>query len=628
MRSIALIASFAALGGFLFGYDLGLIGGAMLDIEDAFNTTDTEEAAIVGAAKAGAVLGTFFGGAYMYRFGRLKAIAVDSVFFVVGPLVMAVAQNVSILVLGRFIIGLGVGTSAVVVPAYLGEMAPPSIRGAVIIMYEIMLCIGMMSSTLVDACLQSLPNNWRWMVGSPVVPALLLGVAPWLLPESPRWLVMRGDLSAAVAALHEVKYSQRITPGVDTSTPEVEHELMLLWDAVERDRAAGGGSVQPRSCVPRAGVLRVPLEHDHDTNAAHAEDGALSAAVEPSGDSASVHASGAAWRDRPAGPGAAERNVFADSDVFGSATLAIPDGSERGSNALGTSEAVVSISLNDLPEKAASAEEAPSAAEKHPASGQSGQEDGAKEHLYDLHAPFWRVLGQQIASSARLLAHAVGSGRPADAEAAGERRAVRIALLLAIFNQIGASTSLINYAPEVLQDAGVDGRQRAMQLSAAIGGCKTIGILFGITLVDKAGRRPLLLVGSAGCAVAMAALAYGRFANSLWLTLGAMCVYMFSFSSSWAGVFWVLCSEVFSMSIKSAAMSLATAALFAAGAGVDFAYPSLVSALDGGAFAGFAALAAAGGVYVYIAVPETRGLSLMEIQHMLQYGAAREPQTH
>ena len=139
-------------------YDLGLIGGAMLDIEEEFNTSENDAAAVVGSAKAGAVLGTFFGGAYMYRYGRLKAIAVDSVFFVVGPVIMAVAQSVAALVLGRFVIGLGVGTSAVVVPAYLGEMAPPSIRGAVIIMYEIMLCIGMMSSTLVDAALQVRPT--------------------------------------------------------------------------------------------------------------------------------------------------------------------------------------------------------------------------------------------------------------------------------------------------------------------------------------------------------------------------------------------------------------------------------------------------------------------------------------
>lgn len=59
-----------------------------------------------------------------------------------------------------------------------------------------------------ECALQSLPNNWRWMVGSPLVPALLLGAAPWILPESPRWLVMRGELSAALAALHQVKYSQ------------------------------------------------------------------------------------------------------------------------------------------------------------------------------------------------------------------------------------------------------------------------------------------------------------------------------------------------------------------------------------------------------------------------------------
>lgn len=75
---------------------------------------------------------------------------------------------------GRFLVGLGIGVSAVVVPAYLGEVAPAKVRGRIVEVYEVMLCLGMLSAMLVDAALQRVPWNWRWMVGAPVLPALFL----------------------------------------------------------------------------------------------------------------------------------------------------------------------------------------------------------------------------------------------------------------------------------------------------------------------------------------------------------------------------------------------------------------------------------------------------------------------
>ena len=78
------------------------------------------------------------------------------------------------LVVGRLLTGLGIGVSAVVVPAYLGEVAPAKIRGRIVECYELMLCLGMLAAMLVDAALMHLPWNWRWMVGAPVIPGLVL----------------------------------------------------------------------------------------------------------------------------------------------------------------------------------------------------------------------------------------------------------------------------------------------------------------------------------------------------------------------------------------------------------------------------------------------------------------------
>jgi MFS family permease len=122
-------------------------------IKDEFATSSFEDAWIVGATKAGACIGVFLGGAYMYRHGRKAAIFIDSIFFTVGPLVMASSASVGTIIMGRLLVGLGIGFSAVVVPAYLGEVAPANIRGSVVTLYELMLCVGMVVSSFVDAAL-------------------------------------------------------------------------------------------------------------------------------------------------------------------------------------------------------------------------------------------------------------------------------------------------------------------------------------------------------------------------------------------------------------------------------------------------------------------------------------------
>ncbi|EFJ42942.1 hypothetical protein VOLCADRAFT_119260, partial [Volvox carteri f. nagariensis] len=195
---------FAALGGFLFGYDLGLIGSALLQIQRYFSIRGSVTLGlIVGVAKLGAAAGTFLGGAAMARYGRQRALALNSVAFTAGPLIMAAASSPWMLILGRFVVGLGVGMSATVSPAYIAEVAPASIRGMLVQLYEVMLCIGMLLAPLVDWLLSRAnpEDSWRAMVGLPALPALLLAAAPVVLPESPRWLVTRNRLEEALEVL-------------------------------------------------------------------------------------------------------------------------------------------------------------------------------------------------------------------------------------------------------------------------------------------------------------------------------------------------------------------------------------------------------------------------------------------
>ena len=154
---------------------------------------------------------------------------VAAVFFVLGPLMMAAARGIATLFLGRVVVGLGVGCSAVAVPAYLGEISPPARRGQVVELFEAMLCVGMLASMLVDVLLEGQPGAWRWMVGLPIIPGLIFALAPCVLVESPRWLVSVGDMDGALAALHRI----RAAPGAvkdGRSVSVVEAELLDVWD--------------------------------------------------------------------------------------------------------------------------------------------------------------------------------------------------------------------------------------------------------------------------------------------------------------------------------------------------------------------------------------------------------------
>jgi MFS family permease len=185
-----------------------LQGGALLHIQSDLGASDAALSAIVGAAKLGAVAGTVLGAALMLYYGRRPAIAVDSAFFVAGPLVMAGAWGVSGLVAGRVIVGLGIGVSAVVVPAYLAEVAPARLRGRTVELYELMLCLGMLAAALADAALDGAPAGWRWMVGLPAVPGALMAgerrrapAGRALLPRHARTLMPLSAAASAAAAL-------------------------------------------------------------------------------------------------------------------------------------------------------------------------------------------------------------------------------------------------------------------------------------------------------------------------------------------------------------------------------------------------------------------------------------------
>ncbi|KAH7447976.1 hypothetical protein KP509_01G130400 [Ceratopteris richardii] len=220
----------AGLGGLLFGYDTGVISGALLYIKKDFPAVDHDtvlQETIVSMAVAGAMVGAALGGVCSDRFGRKKAIIGADVLFLVGAVVMAAAVAPWMLIIGRVLVGIGVGIASIASPLYIAEASPSKYRGALVSFNVFFITGGQFLSYAVNAGLTQVPGTWRWMLGVAGAPALLqfiLMVA--LLPESPRWLYRRSYVEKADQIL------RRIYP-----ENQLKREIEELRNAVESERA-------------------------------------------------------------------------------------------------------------------------------------------------------------------------------------------------------------------------------------------------------------------------------------------------------------------------------------------------------------------------------------------------------
>ncbi|CAL5219691.1 g1578 [Coccomyxa viridis] len=676
------IALFSAAGGFLYGYDLALISGALSEIRDHFNLSEALEEAIVGAAKIGAFFGTFLGGALMLHYGRRIAIALNSVFYTLGPLTMALAPNASVLLLGRLVVGLGIGLSAVVTPAYLGEISPAHLRGRIVESYEILLCIGMLLSAGMDVALGS---NWRWMVGLPGILGLVLSAALFILPESPRWLVVNNRLDEALSVIRRVYMSAGL------ANEDVEQELMELWSNVEKEKAARQELTSIRVtrqaghrptdaadqfAIDQQAAAGMSISTGFAYEATPLKDSSVDAtagntgkglcdkgehAAQPVDSEAQVtyasaeshqmpdcHGSSMAGEDahiHSKKPGV-EKGCRETGGVPGNGSKLDLGGATHDVHALeGSGKGDDRQSL--LEAQPLTRDLSRSAADQGPPSSSdefwsipqglspvrtqmwSDQSTGSKNsgfhrkcgiaalrqslcHLWrmlDL-GGFWKAQ-KQIILDIWVALHG------------NERRAVRMALWIALIDQAMGSTAVVNYAPQLLERAGVQTHALATAWSSSISAAKLTGVLVSLWCVDSLGRRPLMVWGGVGCSISLLLLTVGDAQRSIPLILFAMCTFLFAFSASYAAVFWVLCAELFSMAVKAPASSAAMAVLFATGAVANLLFLSLHTWLHSAAFLVFAIIAGCGTVYVHLNLPETKGISLAAIQGLMQEECAR-----
>jgi sugar porter (SP) family MFS transporter len=440
-RFVNLAAAIAATGGLLFGYDTGVISGALLFIRQDFAPLSPfMEGIIVSTLLVGAVVGALSAGPFSDRFGRRPTALLAAVIFALGALAVAFAPSVAFIVLGRFLLGLGVGLASMIVPLYIAEIAPAARRGALVSLNQLMITIGILLSYIVGVIFTPI-EGWRYMFGVALIPALVLGIGMFRLPESPRWLFNVGQTEKSRAVL-----------GLSRSQEEVELEFREMEE-----------------------IRRVEEE----------------------------------------------------------------------------------------------------------------QED--KVGYAELLSPYVRP-------------------------------ALIIGLGLAIFQQITGINTVIYYAPTILQGVGFSEGGAIAATALGVGVVNVGFTILAVYIIDRVGRRPLLIVGLIGMTVSLALLgvvfATGGAGGAAGL-LATVCLglYIASFAISLGPVFWLMISEIYPLNIRGKAMSVASFANWGSNFLVALSFPVLLATLGGaGSFWLFAALGIVAWFFVYFRVPETKGRTLEEIE--------------
>lgn len=221
----------AAVGGLIFGFDTAVISGANAALKKQFHLDDGGLGATVAIATVGTIIGALIGGRSADRFGRRKLLFFIGILYVLGALGTALAPSHLVLMIFRFVGGIGVGLSSVCAPIYTAEIAPARVRGRLVGLVQFNIVLGILvaylSNYIIDLIVHDQEIAWRWMLGVMVVPSVLFLVFLMTVPETPRWLMARGHEEKAIAI------SRRLCNTVEESDEQIQ-EI--------RDQLAAAGS--------------------------------------------------------------------------------------------------------------------------------------------------------------------------------------------------------------------------------------------------------------------------------------------------------------------------------------------------------------------------------------------------
>lgn len=220
---VYMVSSIAAITGLLFGFDTGIISGALLFIEKDFVISTELKEMIVSSVLLGAMIGSPVSGRLTDRFGRRKLMLITAGLFIAGTMIAALAVNVYGIIAGRLFIGFAIGMGSYTAPLYIAEIAPFELRGGLVTLNQLAITIGILCSYLINYAFTNIDGSWRWMFGIGFIPALLLCLGMFFLPESPRWLVRQHLPDNAKKVLRQL----RGTDDVDEEINDIQKSLNM-----------------------------------------------------------------------------------------------------------------------------------------------------------------------------------------------------------------------------------------------------------------------------------------------------------------------------------------------------------------------------------------------------------------
>ena len=228
---VIFISAVAAIGGFLFGFDSGVINGTVSALGNAFNSSSVATGFNVASVLLGCALGALAAGPLADKFGRRAIMIITAIIFAISAFGSGISESSAEFIFYRLFGGLGIGAASVLAPAYIAEVAPPALRGRLATLQQLAIVLGLFAAFLSNYLIADAAGSaqnilmldtaaWRWMFWAELVPAILFLVGVWFIPESPRYLVAQGKVADAKAVFSKIS-----NDNVDAQISDVKSSL-------------------------------------------------------------------------------------------------------------------------------------------------------------------------------------------------------------------------------------------------------------------------------------------------------------------------------------------------------------------------------------------------------------------
>ncbi|WP_445454742.1 sugar porter family MFS transporter [Flavobacterium sp. 25HG05S-40] len=238
-RYSTFIALSAALGGLLFGYDTAVISGAIGNLTQYFHLSSVETGWAISSALVGCLLGAMVSDYSSSKYGRKYTMIFAAILFILNSVGTAIPNSFTMFVIFRIIGGIGVGIASMVVPMYIAEIAPPKRRGALVGNYQLAIVIGIVLVYFVNYVIAlqgdadwNLTTGWRWMFGSEILPSILFLVFIFLIPESPRWLIQKGNTAEATMVLAKINPEEEVSGIQNEIQNSIKQATKTPWQSL------------------------------------------------------------------------------------------------------------------------------------------------------------------------------------------------------------------------------------------------------------------------------------------------------------------------------------------------------------------------------------------------------------